>query len=166
MSEVVQEVTENAVEGVEINDPKAVLAALERAKADAKKFREEKDALQATLDSMKQEVEGLRATREEAAGSAKEKLIEAHIELEMMKRGLGTHGERVRKFLSRDGISLDDDFKPVGVSQAFDSLSADLPELFDPKRRVGGGGDLFTAPEPKVAMSTTELQLQRLKNNN
>jgi len=43
-------------ETVEIKDPKAVLDALDRAKADAKRFREEKEALEINLNSKDQKI--------------------------------------------------------------------------------------------------------------
>ena len=48
----------NNTEAVEpvINDPKAVLEALERAKSDAKKFREEKEKLEVDLNSRDQKI--------------------------------------------------------------------------------------------------------------
>ncbi len=39
-----------------LNDPKAVLAALDRAKSDAKKFREEKEKLEVDLNSTNQKI--------------------------------------------------------------------------------------------------------------
>ncbi len=39
-----------------LNDPKAVLAALDRAKSDAKKFREQKEQLEIDLNSTSQKI--------------------------------------------------------------------------------------------------------------
>ena len=47
---------ENVTQEVEIKDPKAVLDALDRAKADAKRFREEKEAMELTLNSQEQKI--------------------------------------------------------------------------------------------------------------
>ena len=48
-----EEVTPVEGTSTEIKDPAAVLAALERAKADAKKFREEKEALETQIEDYK-----------------------------------------------------------------------------------------------------------------
>jgi hypothetical protein len=44
---------ETTTEDTTLNDPKAVLAALDRAKNDAKKFREEKEKLEVYRKSLK-----------------------------------------------------------------------------------------------------------------
>ena len=47
---------ETTTEDTTLNDPKAVLAALDRAKNDAKKFREEKEKLEVDLNSSNQKI--------------------------------------------------------------------------------------------------------------
>ena len=48
--------TEATTEEATLNDPKAVLAALDRAKSDAKKFREQKEQLEIDLNSTNQKI--------------------------------------------------------------------------------------------------------------
>lgn len=134
----------------EIKDPEAVLAALERAKADAKKYREELEALQAEHEPLKAELDGLR-------GQLKDNAIKTAI------RNAGADPERVTKFLNADSIAYRDG-SLEGFDEAFGALKNDLPELFDPKRRVGGRVELETG-KPNIEKSVTEMQVDRLLNN-
>lgn len=134
----------------EIKDPAAVLAALERAKADAKKYREELEALQAEHEPLKAELDGLRKTMKDSA-------IQRAIKDE------GADPDRVMKFLNTEGITYDDG-ELAGFEEAFTGLKTDLPELFDPKRRVGGKVELETG-DANLAKSTSQLQVERLFRN-
>lgn len=159
---VTEEVTTD--ETVEIKDPKAVLAALDRAKADAKSFREQYEAATAELESLRGEMQTLVSTQEEQSKALNENLLDLHIERELIRRGLSSQGERVRKYLSKEGISIGEDKKPVGLEEAFSTLEKDFPEIFDPKKRVGGGADQFNKPEPTVKRSGTEAQVAHIFN--
>jgi hypothetical protein len=162
-TEPVVEETAPVEEETEIKDAKAVLAALERAKADAKTFREQMEAAKAELETVRAEMQTIVSTQAEKQQALNDSLLDLHIEKELVKRGLSSQGERVRKYLSRDGVSIGEDSKPVGLNEAFGTLEKDFPEIFDPKKRVGGSADLFQAPDVKVNKSTTELQLERLQ---
>lgn len=134
----------------EIKDPAAVLAALERAKADAKKYREELEALQAEHEPLKEELEGLRSTLKDSA-------------IKRAIKDAGAEPDRVMKFLKTEGITYEDG-DLSGFDEAFDTLKNDLPELFDAKRRVGGRVELET-PDANVQKSVTEMQVDRLLGN-
>ena len=134
----------------EIKDPAAVLAALERAKADAKKYREDLEALQAEHEPLKAELGTLK-------GQMKDSAIKRAI------KDAGADPERVYKFLKADGITYNEG-NLEGFEEAFSTLKSDLPELFDPKRRVGGRIELETG-DANIQKSVTEMQVDRLMNN-
>jgi hypothetical protein len=149
-------------ENVEIKDPKAVLDALERAKTDAQKARTELEAIQAqsaALAKDKTDLEEMVKGLKEIDGVWKAKTKEL-----LVTRALGGNAERVMKFIDMDSITFDEDDKITGIDEAVAKVKADLPELFDPKRRVGGAADLFDKGEPVKAASGTEAQVKRLFN--
>ena len=135
-------------EVVEIKDPKAVLAALERAKEDAKKFREQYESLVEETNALKEQVEAAKAERRDIA--VRRAVSEA-----------GADADRVMQFLKLDGISYEDG-KLVGFDDEFSKLKTALPELFDPKRRVGGRVELETDSKANASKTVTEMQVERL----
>lgn len=135
-------------EEVIIEDPKAVLAALERAKADAKRYREELEAVQAELTPVKEELDAMR-------GEIKTNAIKRAV------KDAGADPERVMQFLKTDGIEYKDG-KLEGFEENFKTLKTALPELFDPKRRVGGKVELETDGKVQHQRSTSEIQADRL----
>lgn len=138
-------------EEVTIENPAAVLAALERAKADAKKYREELEALQAAHEPLVEELNGLK-------GKAKADAIEAKVRAE------GADPKRVMQFLKVDDIEFTNG-ELKGFEENFSTLKTALPELFDPKRRVGGAVELETSKDANVVKSTSEIQAERLLRN-
>lgn len=132
---------------VEIKDPQAVLDALERAKADAKKYREQYEALQAEHEPL---VEKYGALQEELKTSAIRRKIEAE----------GADPDRVLKFLKTDDVKYEDG-KVEGFEDAFKTLKTELPELFDAKRRVGGKVELETG-SANIQRTPSEIQADRL----
>lgn len=144
----------------EIKDPQAVLDALERAKADAKKFREE-------LDAMRSEVTELEKTRDSLTETLKtyedsDSKWKARTKDLAIKSHLGTNAERLMKFLDTDSITFDDDGQVQGIEEAVSKVKADLPELFDPKKRVGGAADLFDKGTVDHTPTGTEAQVSRI----
>lgn len=138
-------------ENVQIEDPKAVLAALARAKEDAKKYREQYEGLVAETDSMREELSKM---REGVKADAIRRKVEAE----------GADPERVMQFLKTEGIEYKDG-ELEGFEDNFKALKNALPELFDPKRRVGGRVELETKGENNAMKSVTELQVERLLRN-
>lgn len=135
-------------EEVVIQDPAAVLAALERAKADAKKYREELEALQAEHEPLRSELDGMK--EEMRTGAIKRAVKDA-----------GADPDRVMQFLKVDGIEYKDG-KLHGFEENFKTLQTALPELFDAKRRVGGQVELETNGQNNHVKSVSELQADRL----
>ena len=77
---------------VEIKDPKAVLDALERAKSDAKKFREEMEALSARLAEVEKSRESLEATVKTYEDG--DNVWKNRVKEQTVKSALGTNAER------------------------------------------------------------------------
>lgn len=134
---------------VVIEDPSAVLSALDRAKTDAKKFREEKEKLEQEISETK-----------EAANKITNTLMEQKIVSKLSENGI-KDPSRVLKYIQKDKISLDDNFDLVGFEDQFQSLKQELPEIFDPKLRVGGQAD--AAVQASVSTQYTVSQIQAMK---
>lgn len=130
---------------VEIKDPQAVLNALDRAKNDAKKFREEKEALQKELES-----------RDQAIARYSGTLLREKVQKEIDKLNIANN-ERIFKYLDLQSLDFDEDFNVVGLDQQIDGIKTDFPELFDPKLMVGGKAD--SADNKSVNTTVTASQL-------
>lgn len=138
----------------EIKDPEAVLAALERAKADAKRYREESEQLKTDIAKLQDSVNGLQEERGTLRDKAKRALVGKEIN--------NANVDRIMKFLDIDSIDFDDEGNLTGVDDAVNKVKADLPELFDTKKQVGGAADLFTQGDPPKPLSGSEAQVARL----
>lgn len=136
------------VEGTstEIKDPIAVLAALERAKNDAKRFRMEKEAVE-------QEI----ATTREKANLIQTKLKNDKIIRSLLENGV-PNADKLLKYIKTSEIELTDDFEIDGLDIQLTNLRNDFPELFDPKKIVGGRADSGVSSHVDTPLSATELQ--------
>lgn len=138
---------------VEIKDPQAVLAALERAKADAKKFRTEKEAVE----------------QEIAATKEKANLIQTKLKNDKIIRSLMDNGvpnaDKLLKYIKTSEIELTDDFEIDGLDIQLESLKVDFPELFDPKMIVGGKADSGISSSVDSPLSASELQTKYILGN-
>lgn len=132
-----------------INDPKAVLDALERAKEDAKKFREQAEQLESSLSEKDQKIA-------EYSG----KLLREKVKQKFAEEGI-KDSTRIMKYLDIDSLNLDDNLEIVGFDQQISQLRSDLPEVFDPKLRVGGQAD--TAVKTSVSTQYTASEMQAMK---
>jgi hypothetical protein len=139
---------QNIVEGTstEIRDPKAVLDALDKAKAEAKKFRLEKEALEVQLTESSQK-----------ALSIQSNLMNEKINKYLSSLGI-QHGDKLSKYLKLDALSLTEDFEVAGLDEQIASLKTDFPELFDPKFIVAGKADSGVAASLEVPKSASDLQ--------
>lgn len=140
---------EVTTEDTTLNDPKAVLAALDRAKNDAKKFREEKEKLEVDLNSSNQKIA-------EFSGKLLHEKVLQKISAEGVKEP-----RRLLKFMDLTKFEFDEDLNVLGFEDQFKQLQEDLPEIFDPKLRVGGQAD--TAVKASVSTQYTATQLQAAK---
>ena len=135
---------------VTIEDPKAVLNALDRAKNDAKKYREEKEKLEAIIEEGKNTVQKYSST-----------LLKEKVAQEIAKEGI-KDPERVLRFIDTNSLSLDDEFNLVGFEDQLSQLKADLPEIFDAKLRVGGQADAAIQASVSTQYSATEMQAMKI----
>ena len=142
----------------EIKDPKAVLDALERAKADAKKYREESEASSTQNKTLSDRIAALEG--DEGVALWKNRALSVSAKAELTKAGV-KDVDRVLGFMDMAGVDLADDGKMTGFDKSLEAVKSKLPELFDNKRRVGGrvnsvdkdaGGD-------KSTKSLTEQQV-------
>jgi hypothetical protein len=145
---------QNQVEGTsdEIRDPKAVLEALDKAKAEAKKFRLEKEALEQQITET----------------SAKASQVQSRLMMEKINKHLSSlgiqHGEKLNKYLKMDSLSLTDDFEVAGLDEQIADLKTDFPELFDPKFIVAGKADTGVTTSVEIPKTATDLQVKQILN--
>jgi len=141
-----EEQVEGTSTSVEIKDPAAVLAALDRAKNDAKKFRMEKEA----------------ADQEFSALRAKTELIQAKLKRDKIVAGLKDagikNGENLIKYIKTDEIELTDELEIAGLDTQLESLKQEFPEIFDVKKIVGGKADSGVSAPLEAPLSASELQ--------
>lgn len=141
---------------VEIKDPAAVLAALERAKNDAKKFREEKELTEKEFAEFKSKAEIL------AAKLKQDQVIDT-----LKKNGI-KNGEALLKYIKMNEIELTDEYQIAGLETQLDTLKTDFPELFNPKNIVAGKADGGVSAPLDAKPDASELQarmvLGRLNN--
>jgi len=136
----------NPVDGTstEIKDPAAVLAALDRAKKDAKQFRVEKEELETQLKSWQDYSDKIKSK------FVKDKVV-GHLQ------GLGLqNSDRLLKYIKVDLLTLNDEMELEGLDDQIDSLKNDFPELFDPKFLVGGKADSADAVAVAKPITTSE----------
>jgi hypothetical protein len=139
---------QNIVEGTsdEIRDPKAVLDALANAKAEAKKFRLEKEALEQQINETSAK-----------ASQVQSKLMNEQVNRHLTSLGM-QHGDRLIKYIKMDSLSLTEDLEVSGLDEQIASLKLDFPELFDPKFIVAGKADSGMNTHVSMPQSATDLQ--------
>ena len=130
----------------EIKDPAAVLAALDRAKSDARRFREEKEALEKQLEE-----------NNSKSNVIKTRLVQEKINKFLSEKGI-QNSDRLLKYIKMDEIDLTEDFELAGFEAQIENLQTDLPELFDPKYVVAGKADAGMQSHVNVELSASELQ--------
>jgi hypothetical protein len=145
-----------AVEGTStvIRDQNAVLSALDRAKADAKKFRQEAETLQSEFQGYK-----------EKASKLQERLVNENINKQL--NGLGIpNAERLLKYIDTSKLDINDELEVAGLQEQITTLKADFPELFDPKVIVGGKANSGVSNATEVKLSASELQAKMVLGQN
>ena len=133
-----------------IEDPKAVLAALDRAKADARKFREEKESLESNL-----------ANKDQTISAYTDKLIKEKLTQKIAAEGI-KDPERILKFINMSNLSLGENFDLIGFEGQIDQLKQDLPEIFDAKLRVGGQADTSIQASVSTRFNASEFQAKKV----
>jgi hypothetical protein len=141
-----EEIKLEDVVSTEIKDPKKVLDALERAKTDAKKFREEKEQFKKQYEQAVVELNEWSA-----------ELLKERVAKKLEKDGL-PNVDRLFKYLDFGKIGFDPEKDIVGLNEQMDTLKSDFPELFDAKIRVGGKANAAENNPVNTGLSTSELQ--------
>ena len=150
MENQIQSQTETVEQEVKIDDPKAVLEALDRAKKDAKQFREEKEKLENDLN-----------TRDLLVSEYSNKLLKEKVKAEFEKQGI-KDSERFFRFIDLTQIKLDDEYNLTGFEDQSVAIKKDFPEIFDAKLRVGGQADGAASTSINTKISATELQARQI----
>ncbi len=132
-----------------IDNPKAVLDALERAKEDARKFREQAELLENTIND-----------KDLLIANYNGKLLNEKIKQKLADEGI-KDSTRMMKYIKVDELQFDENFEVVGFEDQIAQLKSDLPEVFDAKLRVGGQGD--TAIKASVSTQYSASEMQALK---
>ena len=135
-----------STESAEIKDPAAVLAALDRAKKDAKQFREEKESLEIEIDKYRNE------NAKYSGKLLKEKVMQQLAELKL------ANTDRLFKYLKLDELSFDEELNIVGLEDQINGIKEDFPELFDPKLLVAGKADSADSTPVDRKISASERQ--------
>lgn len=136
-----------------IKDAKAVLDALQRAKKEAKAFREERDSLQQRLDS---------DDRGADVEKFKQKALRSEAKLALQAQGI-KNSDGVAKYLDLEGVDFDDDGGVKGLDDSIKKLKTDIPDLFDPKKRAGQSiADIHEKAGAAKKLTGTEAQVARL----
>lgn len=133
-----------------INDPKAVLDALDRAKSDAKKFREEKEQLENDLNSKDQKIA-------EFSG----RLLNEKIVQKLSAEGL-KEPARFVKYIDLMKLEFDENLEIKGLEEQLEQLKKDFPEIFDPKVRVGGQADAAIKASVSTQYTASEMQAAKI----
>ncbi len=133
-----------------INDPKAVLDALDRAKNDAKKFREEKEKLEIDLNSKDQKIA-------EFSGRLMNEKINQKLAIEGLK-----DPQRFIKYLDTSKLEFDENLDITGLDEQLEQLKKDFPEIFDAKVRVGGQADTAIKASVSTQYSASEMQAAKI----
>ena len=142
----------------EIRDPQAVLDALDRAKADAKRYREEAESLTQQLADQRSEFEAQLKTANDTNVALQSKVKRSMVE-SAVRNAKGN--ERVMRFIDLDSIDVEDD-NLVGFDAALEKVKVDLPELFDDRKRAGSA-DMFASGTPQE-LSGSQRQVARIFN--
>jgi len=139
---------ETQVDGTseEIKDPAAVLAALDRAKKDAKQFREEKEALELEITRFKDE-----------SAKFSSKLLKEKVIQELSKHYAGPT-DRLFKYLTLSELTFDEELNVIGLDNQINQIKKDFPEIFDPKLLVAGKADSAEGTPVNKSLSASEKQ--------
>ena len=114
-----------------IEDPKAVLSALERYKEEAKTFREERDTLKKQVDE---------STAGEEVKKWRSRSVKTDAKNALKEKG-HANADRLLDFMDLDALDYDDKETLVGLDDQLKAVQNKLPELFDVRKAVGGAAD-------------------------
>lgn len=119
-----------------------VKAALEKAKKDIEKYK------------------GQLADNSETK-TYRDRAVKAEAKLALQSKGI-KDPDRLVKYLSLDAIDFDEQGNLTGLDESVETVKKDFPELFDKKRQVGGGGDIWAKGQVKDDRNTTAKQVDAI----
>lgn len=122
---------------------------LDESKAEAKKFREQRDEFKAAAEN------------NEVNSTFKERALKAEAKLKVAALGI-KDPDRVVKYLKLDEVDFAEDGSITGLDESINTVKSDFPELFDARKRVGGKVDAAANTDVKVEKTVTDMQLDRL----
>lgn len=117
-----------------IDDPKAVLSALDRYKEEAKSFREERDTLKKQVDE---------STAGEEIKKWRSRAVKTDARTALEAKG-HKNATRLLDFMDLDSLDYDDKDSLTGLDDQLKGVQDKLPELFDVRKAVGGAADSRT----------------------
>lgn len=123
--------------------------ALDNFKKENQKFREQRDEYKAALDN------------NEVNAEFRERALRAEAKLKLGANGV-KDPDRIIKYLKFDNVVFDEQGNLAGLDESIETVRQDFPELFDPKRRVGGKADAAANTAVKVEKSASQLQAERV----
>ncbi len=130
-------------------------SALERYKKENQKFREQRDDFKRQLD------EGV--ANDEQLSKFKSRALKAEAKLKLQELGI-KDTDRLTKYINFEGVEVNDNDEVEGLDEKIDALKGDFPELFNPKKRVGGVADAGAgSQEVKKQLSASEIQARQLQ---
>lgn len=129
-------------------------AALDRYKKENEKFRTERDEWKSKYE------EGF--SNDETLTKYRTSVARAEAKLKLQSEGV-KDADRIVGRMDLSGVTINDDGGVDGIDEQIKSLKSDLPELFDRKRRVGGGADATSRGETP-SLTPTQQAVNRLFN--
>lgn len=112
-------------ENTEVRDPQGLLKAYNALKEEIRQISAERDALQEQVKN----------------NDWRDRALAAEVKSALAGRGL-KNADRLIKVLGLDGLDFNDNGELQGFDEKLKSAAKDFPELFDPKRIVGGRADI------------------------
>jgi hypothetical protein len=138
---------------VEDNELETLRAALKKANAEAKQYREEKELLATKVEEL---------SSDDTLTKMQQRIIKTEAKSRLVAEGV-KDPDRILKYVTADNVKVTDDGLE-GLDEVLGGVKKDLPELFDKKRQVAGGADAgVTGKTPEL--SATEKQVARIFNH-
>lgn len=127
-----------------------VREALKKANAEAKKYREERDAAVSRVTELESD---------DTLSKMQQRIVKTEAKARLMAEGV-KDPDRVLKYLKAEDVKVTDDGLE-GLDEVLGGVKKDFPELFDKKRQVAGNVDAgVTGKTPEL--SATQRQVARL----
>lgn len=107
-------------------------AALERYKKENAKFREQRDEWKSKYEES--------LSSDETLNMYKDRTTRAEAKVLLQKEGI-KDADRILNRMDFANVTIDESGEVKGLNEQIESIKSDLPELFNHRKRVGGGAD-------------------------